>query len=512
MRSEPVLVIGATGYVGGRLVPRLLDAGYRVRAMGRSLAKLSSRPWATHPRVELVKGDVLDEESLGKAVQGCWAAFYLVHSMVSASRDFAEKDRRSAMNMVLTAARGGLERIIYLGGLGCTDDPKLSKHLRSRHEVARILHEGPVPATILRAAMILGSGSASFEMLRYLVDRLPLMLTPTWVHTPVQPISIRNVLNYLHGCLERDETVGQTFDIGGPEVLTYESLIEMYAEVAGLPKRIIIPLPWITPRLSSLWIHLITPIPASLAGPLTEGLLNKVVCADNRIVSIIPQKLMDCRSTIRRALEKIEQQKVEACWTDAGTLLPPEWVYCGDAEYAGGTIQECGYRIVVGAEPEEIWEHIVRIGGKTGWYYGGPLWRIRGWLDRVLGGAGLRRGRRHPVQLYVGDALDFWRVMELAPPYRLLLLSEMKLPGEAVLEFKITPRRKGESELQQLSRFMPRGVTGILYWNSLYIFHQLLFRGMLRTIARAVGAPLIRGPERFTPRMSLTCRIGSHKD
>jgi len=512
MRIEPVLVIGATGYVGGRLVPRLLEAGYRVRAMGRSLAKLSSRPWASHPRLELVEGDVLDADSLRKAVEGCRAAFYLVHSMVSADRDFAEKDRRSARNMVKAAAEGRLERIIYLGGLGDTDDPSLSQHLRSRHEVAKILQAGPVPATILRAAMILGSGSASFEMLRYLVDRLPMMLTPTWVHTPVQPISIRNVLFYLHGCLEHDETVGQTFDIGGPEVLTYETLIEMYADVAGLPRRRIIPLPWITPRLSSLWIHLITPIPASLAGPLTEGLLNKVVCLDNRILSIIPQELIDCRETIRRALEMIEQQRVEACWTDAGALLPPEWAYCGDAEYAGGTIRECGYRIVLRAKPGEIWEHIVRIGGRTGWYYGRPLWKIRGWLDRILGGAGLRRGRRDPVQLYIGDALDFWRVLDLSPPYRLLLLSEMKLPGEAILEFKITPRQKGETELQQLSRFLPRGIVGILYWHSLYIFHQLLFRGMLKTIARAVGAPLIKGPERFTPRLSLVCRIDGSKD
>lgn len=507
MRTEPVLVIGATGYVGGRLVPRLLEAGYRVRALGRSLAKLSSRPWSAHPQVELVEGDVLDATALQKAVEGCWAAFYLVHSMVSAARDFAEKDRRSAENMVRAAAKAGLERIIYLGGLGRPDDPSLSKHLRSRHEVARILQEGPVPATILRAAMILGSGSASFEILRYLVDRLPVMLTPTWVHTPVQPISIRNVLIYLQGCLEHDETIGQTFDIGGPEVLTYETLIEMYAEVAGLRRRIIIPVPWITPRLSSLWIHFITPIPASLAGPLTEGLLNRVVCLDNRITTIIPQELMDCRSTIERAIEKIEQHIVEACWTDAGALLPPEWVYLGDAEYAGGTIRECGYRIVLRARPEEIWEHIVRIGGKTGWYYGGPLWRIRGLLDRALGGMGLRRGRRDPVRLYVGDALDFWRVLDVAPPYRLLLLSEMKLPGEAILEFKITPWKDGESELRQLARFVPRGVVGILYWYSLCVFHRWLFKGMLKTIARAVGTPLLIGPERYTPRRSLTCRI-----
>lgn len=507
MRAEPILIIGATGYVGGRLTPLLLEAGYRVRAMGRSMAKLASRPWAHHPRLELVEGDVLDLESLRRACKGCWAVFYLVHSMVSAQADFAEQDRKSAWNMVQAAGEAGLERIVHLGGLGSADDPTLSKHLRSRHEVARILQSGPVPATILRAAMILGSGSASFEMLRYLVDRLPVMFTPTWVHTPVQPISIRNVLNYLKGCLEHDETVGQTFDIGGPEVLTYQTLIELYAEAAGLPQRRIIPLPFLSVRLSALWVHLITPIPASLAQPLAEGLLNKVVCLDNRITTIIPQELLDCRETIRRALEKVQRQIVEGCWTDAGSLLPPEWTYCGDAEYAGGTVRECSYRIRLKATPDEVWEPIIRIGGRTGWYYGGPLWRMRGWLDRVLGGTGLRRGRRHPVQLYVGDALDFWRVLDIKAPYRLLLLSEMKLPGEAILEFRIIPKGKGESELQQIARFLPRGFAGMVYWYSLYACHQWLFKGMLRTIASEAGKPVLQEPARFKPRLDLECQI-----
>ena len=325
MTTKPVLVTGSTGYVGGRLVPKLLDSGYRVRALGRSIAKLQARPWARHPLVELARGDVLDYESLLEAAQGCRAAFYLVHSMVADPKGFTETDRTAAQNMARAAAEAGLEHIIYLGGLGSTEDPHLSQHLRSRHEVAEILQSGPVPATFLRAAMILGSGSASFEILRYLVDRLPVMITPRWVHNPVQPIAIRNVLNYLQGCLEHEETRGQTFDIGGPEVLTYRQLFDIYAEEAHLRRRLIIPVPVLTPTLSSYWIHLVTPVPASIARPLAEGLSNPVVCKDNRIRAIIPQELLDCRQTIRLALERVKQQQIDTCWMDAGAVVPPEW-------------------------------------------------------------------------------------------------------------------------------------------------------------------------------------------
>lgn len=507
MRDEPILVLGSTGYVGGRLVPRLLESGYRVRVMGRSIAKLKSRPWASHPWVETCKGDMLDPASLRRAIRGCWAAYYLVHSMNDPRMDFEEADRRAAFNMITAAEGSSLERIIYLGGLGDASRQPLSKHLRSRKEVAEILGSGKVPLTFFRAAMILGSGSASFEILRYLTDRLPVIIAPPWVRTPVQPISIRNVLNYLAECLKYDSTIGQTFDIGGPDVLTYEKLIELYAEIAGLRKRLIVLATFLTPRLSALWIHLVTPVPASIARPLAEGLVNEAVCREHRIRSIIPQELMDCRSTIQRALEKIAQQTVEACWTDAGALLPPEWTYCGDEVYAGGTIMKCGYKVLLKASPEEVWEPIVRIGGQTGWYYAEPLWRARGWLDKLFGGTSLRRGRRHPSTLYVGDALDFWRVLDVAPPYRLLLLSEMKLPGRAILEFKVIPAGNGLTELQQLSRFLPQGFLGLLYWYGLYGAHQWLFKGMLRTIAKAAGRQVIKGPERFTPKLQLSCKI-----
>jgi uncharacterized protein YbjT (DUF2867 family) len=504
MRSDPVLVTGSTGYVGGRLVPKLLASGYRVRVMGRSLSKLQCRPWTSDPRIEMAQADVLDPDSLRKAAQGCWAAFYLVHSMNPQQEDFAEADRRAAQNMVRAAASAGLERLVYLGGLG-VEDQTLSKHLRSRTEVARILQSGTVPTTFLRAAMILGSGSASFEILRYLVERLPVMTTPRWVRNPVQPIAIRNVLHYLQGCLEHDEAMGQTFDIGGPDVLTYHRLMEVYAEEAGLPKRWIIPVPVLTPRLSSYWIHLVTPVPASLARPLTEGLRNPVVCQENRIQSLMPQELLSCRDAIRLALEKVQQERVETCWSDAGRLTAPEWVYCGDAQYAGGTILESGYRAVLKARPEEAWRPIRRIGGSTGWYFGNVLWRLRGAADRLIGGIGLRRGRRHPSQLYTGDALDFWRVLEVEEPDRLLLLAEMKLPGEALLEFRTYALGDDRTELHQHSRFLPKGLLGILYWYALYPLHQWIFKGMLRNIARAVGKPIVQGPDRFAPGRHHVC-------
>ncbi|MFP3868360.1 MAG: SDR family oxidoreductase [Desulfobacteraceae bacterium] len=496
--ARPVLVTGATGYVGGRLVPQLLESGYQVRALGRSIAKLQGRPWAGHPQVELAQGDVLDAESLRQAASGCWAAFYLVHSMLADPKGFSSTDRQAAQNMVKAAAAAGLDRIIYLGGLGSAEDPRLSHHLRSRQEVAQILQSGPVPATFLRAAMILGSGSASFEILRYLVDRLPVMTTPRWVNTPVQPIAITNVLNYLQGCLEHEETKGQTFDIGGPEVVTYRRLMEIYAEEAHLFKRLIIPLPVLTPRLSSYWIHLVTPVPASIAQPLAEGLANPVVCQDHRIRDIIPQDLLDCRRTIRLALERIEQQQVDTCWTDAGAAIPPEWVHCGDTDYAGGTILECSYRIILQARPEEVWQPVVKIGGATGWYFGDYLWRLRGWLDRLLGGIGYRGGRRHPQQLQVGDALDFWRVLDIEPHRRLLLLAEMKLPGEAILEFRLRPLNNDQTELEQRARFLPRGLGGIAYWYSLYPFHKWIYQGMLQALAQATGKPIVTGPEMIT--------------
>jgi hypothetical protein len=333
------------------------------------------------------------------------------------------------------------------------------------------------------------------------------MVTPRWVQSLNQPIAIRDVIAYLVGCLEHAETVGETYDIGGPDILTYRDLLKIYAEEAGLRKRLIIPVPVLTPTLSAYWIRFISPVPTSIALPLTEGLTSDAVCTENRIQSIMPRKLLSCREAIRLALDRLKQEQVDTCWMDAGELIAPEWAHCGDAEWAGGTLMHCGYRAQLKADVEEIWHPLSKIGGKTGWYYLDILWRLRGIMDRLVGGVGLRRGRRHPTQLMVGDALDFWRVLEVDPPRRLLLLAEMKTPGEALLEFQVTPMGNKRAELQMFSSFLPKGLGGILYWYILYPFHEWIFYGMLKSIAKSIGKPILDGPQRFTSKLDTSCRL-----
>ena len=493
--QPPVLVLGATGYVGARLVPELLRRGLRVRAGVRHPDKIARRPFAGHPGFTAVQADVQDAVSLSRAARGCGAAFYLVHSMRSRPGDFAVADRRAAENAVFAFEQAGLSRVIYLGGLGEAGDD-LSRHLRSRREVGEILARGKTPLTWLRAAMILGSGSASFEILRYLADRMPVMFTPRWVKSACQPIAVSNVVDYLAGCLENPATAGLTLDIGGPDVLSYAALFQLYAEVAGLPKRRIVPVPFFSPALSAYWISLITPVPAELARPLAEGLRNTVVCRDNRIRELVAVKLLSCRAAIGLALDNIRRCQVDSCWHGAGLARIPEWAASGDAAYAGGGVRACNYQIVLDAPLETAWSAVEAIGGEGGWYFGDVLWAARGLADKFLGGAGHDRGRRHPEELHVGEALDLWRVAAIEPPERLLLSAEMLLPGQALLEF-LLEAAEGGTRLRLSAQFAPRGLAGLAYWYAMAPFHAPLFRGMLRGLARRLGARVLSGPEPY---------------
>ena len=472
-----VLLTGATGYIGGRLAPRLLHAGYRLRCVVRSARKLTSRPWASDSRVEVVELELTDTDRLATAMHGCCAGYYLVHSMQAAGRAYAEEDRRLAQAFVRAADRAELPRVIYLGGLGEMGD-HLSEHLGSRREIEDVLASGRTSLTVLRAAMIIGSGSASFEILRYLVERLPVMITPRWVDTEVQPIAVRNVLHDLVACLDVPETIGKTIDIGGPEVLTYRELMQVAAKAMGLRRRWIIPVPVLTPRLSALWIHLVTPVPYRMARPLGEGLRNRVVCRDERAQELMPQRLLSVREAVDAALGQHAQDEVETAWSDAGPLP-------GDAPWAGGTEFVDERRVHIDAPAEAVFEAVCRVGGAHGWYGADWLWRLRGVMDRLVGGPGLRRGRRHPQTIGVGDALDFWRVTEIKRPTHLTLHAEMKLPGEATLAFDIESGVENGCTLIQTARFRPRGLAGLAYWYVVRPLHGLVFRGMLQGIRQA---------------------------
>lgn len=492
--AERILVTGATGYVGGRLIPLLLAKGYKVRAFARTPAKLEGRPWAGHENLEIVKGDVQDEASIREALKDCSVVYYLVHSMIE-THDFSEADRQAAYNMTAALQGSGVGRIVYLSGV-VPDDPHLSPHLKSRAEVGRILGLSCVPVTILQACQIIGVGSASFEMLRYLVDRLPFMLTPAWVKTKTQPISMTNVLGYLTGVLEHPETAGQTYEIGGPDVITYRDLLDIYADAAGLPRRKILPFPGMTLGLSATFVGLITPVPYSLARALVEGLRNEVVCHDTRIREIIPQDLFSVKHAVARALGRLRSRDVDTSWLDAGLPVVPEWLAQGDPSYAGGSLHTDGFTARLRARPEEIWPCVERIGGETGWYSQNILWEIRGLMDRLMGGPGVQRGRRCQDKLLVGDCLDFWRVLELRPNERLLLLTEMRLPGEGLLDITLKPAGENETDLIISLYYRPRGLTGQVYWYTVMPFHALAFKGMLKAMAAEIGKYVVTTPRR----------------
>ena len=482
-RRVRVGVTGATGYIGTRLVPRLAAAGYAVRCLARSPRKLADRPWYADPHIEVVQSDLGDVPALTEQLRGCVAAFYLVHSMQS-GRGYAVKDREMAQRFARAAAAAGVGRIIYLGGLGEPDE-RLSAHLASRREVERLLADGPVPVTALRAAMIVGSGSASFEILRYLAERLPILITPRWVRTECQPIAIDDVLHYLVRCLAVPDTSGRTLEIGGPDVVSYHQLLQIMAEERGLPRRLIIPVPVLTPRLSSWWIHLVTPVSAQMARPLAEGLRNRVVLHDDEAARLMPRALLGVRESIRTALDAEARSDVESTWSAAGPMP-------GDPDWAGGDVFVDARETVIHAAPDQVFDVLTGLGGRHGWFRHNWLWRLRGYADRLAGGPGWKRGRRDPARLYWGEVLDFWRVTELQRGRRLTLRAEMRVPGDAVLDFELSPVDSPgyapSTRLVQTARFRSRGLAGLLYWYAVLPFHGLVFQGLLQGIAQSVAS------------------------
>ncbi|MCC6456315.1 MAG: DUF2867 domain-containing protein [Caldilineaceae bacterium] len=476
-QSSHVLVTGITGYIGGRLVPVLLEAGYRVRVMARDASRLQGRSWLE--QVDVVEGDVLNPNSLQVALKGIDVAYYLIHSMRN-SDDFQQRDIRAARNFGAAARAQGVKRIIYLGGLG---DPAadLSKHLRSRQQTGEGLRESGVPVTEFRAGVIIGSGSLSFEMIRYLTERLPIMICPRWIYTRVQPIGIRDTLNYLASALETPESTGRIIEIGGAEVVTYRDMMLGYAKVRGL-RRYMIPVPVLTPRLSSYWVHWITPIPADIVRPLVEGLRNEVVVRDDSAHRLFPNiQPMNYRAAVKRALEKLTASEVETSWADA---LVSSWPYEKPSVLTTneGMIIERRQQVVK-ASPDVVFRVFTSVGGANGWLYFNWAWYLRGTFDRLLGGVGLRRGRRRPEEVRIGDALDFWRVEAVEPGHLLRLRAEMKIPGVAWLQFHAEPTNDGYTHLVQEAIFAPKGLLGLLYWYGLYPIHRVIFSGMIRELA-----------------------------
>ena len=470
-----VLLTGATGYIGGRLLSLLQEHKVSVRCLTRRPEALVARVNST---TEIVAGDVLDASSLRDAFQGIHTAYYLVHSM-GADRDFEEEDRIAATNFAQAATDAGVSRIIYLGGLG-NPDHKLSKHLRSRQETGNILRAYHPQIIEFRASIVIGSGSLSFEMIRALVERLPIMICPRWVHVEAQPIAIEDLLNYFFAALQLPAGPSQVYEIGGPDQVSYGQIMHEYARQRGLT-RWMIPVPLLTPYLSSLWLGLVTPLYARVGRKLVESLRNPTLVSKNLALTTFSIRPRSVRDAISRALLNEDHEFAETRWSDALSSAGPRQSWGG---------QRFGSRLVdsrtikVNVPVEQAFAPIRRIGGRTGWYYGNWLWNVRGFLDLLVGGVGVRRGRRDPENLNVGDPLDFWRVEQYEPPRRLRLHAEMKLPGRAWLEFEITPSEQG-SIIRQTATFDPRGLLGLAYWYGIYPLHQFVFAGMLRNIARA---------------------------
>jgi uncharacterized protein YbjT (DUF2867 family) len=470
--KRPVaLLTGATGYIGGRLLPRLFEAGYVVRCLVRDASRL---PRSVVKQVEVVAGDAADGETLARALSGVDVAWYLLHGMGD-DGDWRSADRRMAEGFGASAKAAGVGRIVYLGGLG--SGPELSPHLASRQEVGRVLRESGVPTVELRASIVIGPGSLSFELVRDLVERLPVMVTPRWVRVEAQPIAVDDVLAYLVGAAALPLSGSRVFEIGGPEAVSYAGLMREYARQRGL-RRWMLPVPVLTPWLSGLWLGLVTPVRAAVGRELLEGVRNPTVVTDDAARSAFAVRPVSIAEAIRRALAGTEAAVSAAGGAGA---IPAGWL---------GDVRE----LRVAAPPDRAFEPISRIGGATGWYFGDALWRLRGWLDRAVGGPGFRRGRPGAEDLKPGDPVDFWRVDTYEPGRRLRLEAEMKVPGRAWLSFDVAPTEDG-SVIRQMALFHPRGLPGHLYWWALRPVHEVVFRGMLRGIARAIpsdGPPSMR--------------------
>ena len=499
--GRTALVTGASGYIGGRLVPELLKAGWSVRAMARDARRLRDFAWAEE--VEVVQADVSKPETLDAALRGVDCAYYLVHSLGGSSK-FEDADRRAAQNFARAAQANDVGRIVYLGGLA-PPDRELSPHMRSREEVGRILTASGVPIAVLRAAVVIGSGSASFEMLRYLAERLPVMVAPRWIESRIQPIAVRDVLRYLVGAGELPADVSRAFDVGGPQVLTYHDMMQGYAKVAGLPKRRILTVPVLTPRLSSHWVGVVTPVPSGLARPLVESLRHEVVCREDDIKAYVPdppEGLIGFERAVELALTRVRDADVTTHWSNAtvrgaaGDPMPT------DPSWAGGDLFVDDRSCPVNASPGALWSVIESIGGESGWYSWSLAWRVRGLLDRLAGGPGLRRGRRDRYDLQLGDAVDFWRVEEIVDQELLRLRAEMRVPGRAWLDLGIETDDAGRTIFRQRAVFAPRGLAGRAYWWAVWPFHGQVFGGMQRNIAArakaAEAAPTWRPSGRVT--------------
>jgi uncharacterized protein YbjT (DUF2867 family) len=476
-----ILVTGATGYVGGRLVPRLLEAGHRVRVLVRDPARLQGRPWLS--QVEVVTGDALTEGKLIEAMQDVSATYYLIHGK-QGGKDNADRDLIVAHNFAEAANEAGIEHIIYLGELvDPTSD--LSPYLRSRHETGYILRSSSVPVTEFRAGMIVGSGSALFEMIRYLTEREPFLVCPAWFFSQAQPIAIRDVLSYLIDALDTPESIGRLIEIGGPTRLTYADMLLGYAKERGL-KRHLIRTPFYAPRLSAYWVHMITPIHWRIVLPLIEGLRASLIVRNEAAQKLFPQiKPIDFQTAVHLALGRIQHDHVETSWSDALVTT------AGDIKPYMFTVEDGMYierrQILLDLKPETVFRSYTGIGGERGWMYMDWSWAMRGWLDKAVGGVGLRRGRRHPDEVRTGESLDFWRVEEVEQNRLLRLRAEMKLPGKAWLEFKSDPQ-DDKTLFTVTAYFAPYGLFGFLYWYAMWIPHRFIFDGLTHRLASRARA------------------------